>query len=210
MLSKYLFLKYRIIYKLFGESLFKLIENSASKNLNNYFINCVNCKEKINNAFYDFKNNSENINEINTNYNLCGKCLFNFVEYVNSNLITKFLSDFRPKKEEKRKETISIEYIKLIDENGEEIKENSEYPIIYNLCKNEISFNLTFKYLDSTEGRIKNLLLYKSDGSGYVKVDNFSENNHNEMKVNFKFRNLNLKYIGEYIRQIYVCRIEFT
>ena len=75
--------------------------------------------------------------------------------------------------------------------------------MIYSNKKEEYKFNLTFKYLNCKKGDVKNLGLYKNDGSGFVRVENFLENKDKNINVEFKLRNLDKKYIGKYKREIY-------
>ena len=196
-LSKILYLNYRQKYKLF---------KSISKKLNdiNFTENCSKCGNKINNIIYSFKSNQNNINEQNINYNLCSKCLSEIINYVNSNLVNKYLPEYKSNNSQNKKEpSINVEYLELKDENNKIIKENGEYNLMYSHVKEEYKFNLTFKYLNCKKGDVKNLGLYKNDGSGFVRVEDFLKKKDEEINVEFKLRNLEKKYIGKYKRQIY-------
>ena len=196
-LSKILYLNYRQKYKLF---------KSISKNLNdiNFEENCSKCGNKINNIIYSFKSNQNNINEQNINYNLCSKCLSEIINYVNSNLVNKYLPEYKSNDSQNKKEpSISVDFLELKDENNKIIKENEEYNLIYSCVKEEYKFNLTFKYLNCNKGDVKSLGLYKNDGSGFVRVEDFLKKKDEEISVEFKLRNLDKKYIGKYKRQIY-------
>ena len=93
--------------------------------------------------------------------------------------------------------------MELKDENNKIIKENDEYNLLYSCAKEEYKFNLTFRYINCKKGDVKNLGLYKNDGSGFVRVENFLEKKDENINVEFKLRNLDKKYIGKYKRQIY-------
>ena len=93
--------------------------------------------------------------------------------------------------------------MELKDENNKIIKENDEYNLLYSCAKEEYKFNLTFSYIGCDKGDVKNLGLYKNDGSGFVRVENFLEKKDENINVEFKLRNLDKKYIGKYKRQIY-------
>ena len=194
-LSKCLFLYYRLKYKLFHK-----VYPDFYMNFN---VNCVKCDSKIYNIIYDF-NDYQNLNENNQNYNLCQKCLSQILKYISSNLIYKYLPEFKSKNDEKKQPSIFVKYIKLTDEKNIQIKENDNYNILYSFCKDEIEFNLTFKYINCNKGlNINGLSLYKNDGSGFVTIDQFFEKKNEEIKIAFKLRNLQLKYFGKYERQIY-------
>ena len=76
--------------------------------------------------------------------------------------------------------------------------------MLYPYAKEEYKFNLTFSYIGCDKGDVKNLVLYKNDGSGTVKVENFLKKKEDEtINVEFKLRNLDKKYIGKYKREIY-------
>ena len=167
-LSMILYLKYRKDYKLF------IYKNLNEVNLNE---NCSKCGNKINNIIYSFKSNQNNINEQNINYNLCSKCLSEIINYVNSNLVNKYLPEYKSNNSQNKKEpSISVDFLELKDENNKIIKENEEYNLIYSCVKEEYKFNLTFKYLNCNKGDVKSLGLYKNDGSGFVRVEDFLKN----------------------------------
>ncbi len=196
-LSKILFLTYRKKYKLF---------KSFSKiNFINFEENCTKCGNNINNIIYSFKNSKKDINNYNQNYNLCAKCLSEIIKNINSNLVNKYLLEFKSNNSKiNREPSINVEFLELKDENNKIIKENSKYNLLYSCVKEEYNFNLTFRYLNCKKGDVKNLGLYKNDGSGFVRVENFLEKKEDEkINVEFKLRNLDKKYIGKYKREIY-------
>jgi hypothetical protein len=195
-LSIILFLKYRLKYKLFKEVIYKNLYDLNFEEI------CSKCENKIKNIIYTFKSYKNDINDNNQNYNLCEICLSKIIKNIKSNLVYKYLPEFKSNQTIKKEPSISVEFLEL-KYNNQIIKENDEIKLLYSCVKDGYIFNLKFKYLNCKEGDINSLLLYKNDGSGFVSVTNFSKKKYEKIDVEFKLRNLDKKYIGKYKRQIY-------
>ena len=119
------------------------------------------------------------------------------------------MSIFLYNKPEEKKITddydIFIEFTKLtfkIDENKEiEIKNNDEINLYHMYCLSEYNFNLKFKYINCSNGNIKQLNLYKNDGGNIVPVTNIEKDKNYD--INFKFKKIDKNYVGRFKKQFY-------
>jgi hypothetical protein len=108
--------------------------------------------------------------------------------------------DFKPEEEKTNDYDIFIDFQKLTL-NGEEIKSNGEINLYHMYCLKEYEFVLQFKYINCSNGEIKQLYLHKNDGSDIVPVEHFKKNQTSQIK--FKFKKLDKNYIGRFKKQIF-------
>lgn len=191
-LSKYLYFLYYEKYQFFKE------ENK--KEIINFDLKCSVCQKNIKNKIFCFINKDPEINNINNDYYICNKCFRETISETNSNLLSKFFMDFKPEEEKTNDYDIFIDFQKLTL-NGEEIKSNGEINLYHMYCLKEYEFVLQFKYINCSNGEIKQLYLHKNDGSDIVPVEHFKKNQTSQIK--FKFKKLDKNYIGRFKKQIF-------
>ena len=191
-LSKYLYFLYYEKYQFFKE------ENK--KEMINFDLKCSVCQKNIKNKIFCFINKDPEINNINNDYYICNKCFRETISETNSNLLSKFFMDFKPEEEKTNDYDIFIDFQKLTL-NGEEIKSNGEINLYHMYCLKEYEFVLQFKYINCSNGEIKQLYLHKNDGSDIVPVEHFKKNQTSQIK--FKFKKLDKNYIGRFKKQIF-------
>ena len=195
--SKYIYLFYYEKYHLFKK------ENT--KQIINFDIKCSICQKNIQNNIFCFINKDPEINNLNSNYQICNKCFKETINEINSNLLSIFLYNKPEEKKITDDYDIFIEFTKLtfkIDENKEiEIKNNDEINLYHMYCLSEYNFNLKFKYINCSNGNIKQLNLYKNDGGNIVPVTNIEKDKNYD--INFKFKKIDKNYVGRFKKQFY-------
>ena len=191
-LSKYLYFLYYEKYQLFKE------ENT--KEIIKFKLKCSICQKNIKNKIFCFINKDPEINNVNNDYYICNKCFRETISETNSNLLSKFFMDFKQEEMKTNDYDIFIDFQKLTL-NGQEIKSNGEINLYHMYCQKEYEFVLQFKYINCSNGEIKQLYLHKNDGSDIVPVSNFKQNQ--SILIKFKFKKLDKNYIGRFKKQIF-------
>ena len=195
----------KYIYILYYEK-FHLFKKENKKQIINFDIKCSICQKNIKNNIFCFKNSDDpEINNVNSNYHICNKCFRESISQINSNILSLFLYNKPEEKKITDDYDIFIEFTKLTlkkNKNKEiEIKNNGEINLYHMYCLSEYNFNLKFKYINCSNGNVKQLNLYKNDGCDVVPVYNIEKDKNYE--INFKFKKINKNYVGRFKKQIY-------
>jgi hypothetical protein len=195
----------KYIYILYYEK-FHLFKKENKKQIINFDIKCSICQKNIKNNIFCFKNSDDpEINNVNSNYHICNKCFRESISQINSNILSLFLYNKPEEKKITDDYDIFIEFTKLTLKKNKkkeiEIKNNGEINLYHMYCLSEYNFNLKFKYINCSNGNVKQLNLYKNDGCDVVPVYNIEKDKNYE--INFKFKKINKNYVGRFKKQIY-------
>jgi hypothetical protein len=193
----------KLIFEKYKENIKIFIQNPNIKLKNETENICKICNKKIDEKkITNFLSYNKTLNENNSNYIICEKCLIKNIKYISSNISEKFILQTSNNLTESTIKLINNENFEVewgdIQINGKNV-DNEKF--LFGLMKSHIKFTVKFK-IHTPSPPPKHFKLEKQGGIGSILIEN--EKEENEFTKEFIIYDLDKLYPGKYKKYIFL------